>query len=485
MEEERNEAELDRAAARRKRRRQEQTKVVAIAAGAAGVVLLILILIISSIVNTLIKKNKTEAVQETASVETEEVLEVDNVIPEAQEGQEYESETFEEEEEVVEEETVDDTDAAEAEEEEVVPEEEEEQVEEGPAEEELDQMVEEQVANQISSMSIEDKVAQLFFITPGQLLGKESAVDGAGSAFNDKLNKYQIGGVLLEASNMRDANSLSDMISNIQLMVGYPMFVGISDEGGENSPLIQSRVSENVISSEKEIGASLGDSGAYSAGISIGGEMKMFGLNVDFAPYVDVSLQKGSVAEQHGFGTDVETTASLTRNFIKGLEDQGIQSAVKYFPSYGDATQDGKNGQVTSQRSKEQLAEGYLPYQEAIDAGADFVMISHVGLPKLRGDRRPASLSKEVITDIVRDEWGYDGIVITDYMNKSCIYNSYTYAEAAVGAIEAGADMILSVKNFEKSYNGLLDAVKKGTITEERIDESLVRIFRVKYRMEN
>ena len=108
-------------------------------------------------------------------------------------------------------------------------------------------------------------------------------------------------------------------------------------------------------------------------------------------------------------------------------------------------------------------------------------MISHVSLPKIRGDKRPASLSPEIITDIVRGEWGYDGIVITDYMDKSCIYQKYTYAEAAVGAIEAGADMILSTKNFAKSYNGILDAVKKGQLTEERIDQSLTRIYKVKF----
>ena len=94
--------------------------------------------------------------------------------------------------------------------------------------------------------------------------------------------------------------------------------------------------------------------------------------------------------------------------------------------------------------------------------------------------RRPASLSKEVITDIVRTEWKYDGIVITDFMDRSCMYQQYTYAEAAAGAIEAGADMILSPKNFLKSYNGVLDAVNRGQLTEARIDESLRRIYRVK-----
>lgn len=490
MDNEKNEIELDKAAKRRKRRRQEQTRAAIILASAVGVVLLVVIIIISSIIHAFTKKKVEEPVMADA---TQEILDVDNVIPDvAQDAEiaadEVEDQTFETEEE----ETSETDSSEEAQEEEVTEEENQDDAEatEEDAQEDTVATAEEEnariaelVQNKIASMSVEEKVAQLFFVTPGQLMGKESVVDGAGSAFNDRLNEYPVGGILFEADNMRDADTLSSVISNIQLMVDYPMFYGVSDEGGEDSPLIKKNISENVIASEKEIGSSLGDSGAYSAGISIGGELKLIGFNVDFAPYADVSRQKGSVADQRGFGTDLTTTTSLTKNYIKGLEDQSILSTVKYFPSYGDATQDGKNGQVTSQRSKADLEEEYPLYQEAIDAGADFVMISHVGLPKLRGDRRPASLSKEVITDIVREEWGYDGIVITDYMNKSCIYNSYTYAEAGVGAIEAGADMILSVKNFEKSYNGLLDAVKSGQITEERLNESLTRILRLKYSM--
>lgn len=341
--------------------------------------------------------------------------------------------------------------------------------------------LEEMVSSQISSMSIEQKVASLFFVTPSQLMGTESAVTAVGSSFGEKMSAYPVGGVVLDQSCFTTENELKTLVSNIGTYAAAPLFIGVTDEGGEDSPFISSGISENVISSQQEIGQSLGAAGAYSAGISLGSELKQFGINVDFAPCVDISWKEGSVAQSKGFGVDATNTAELGKNVVKGLTDQKIYAAVKYFPGYGDVTQDGNSGQVVSQRTKEDLKNEYEPYLEAIDAGAKFVVVSHVSLPKVRGDKRPASLSPEIITDIIRQEWQYDGIVITDYMNKSCMYQKYTYAEAAVGAIEAGADMILAPKNFQKSYDGLLDAVKSGKISEERIDESLKRIFRVKF----
>ncbi|MDY3770748.1 MAG: glycoside hydrolase family 3 N-terminal domain-containing protein [Lachnospiraceae bacterium] len=347
--------------------------------------------------------------------------------------------------------------------------------------EDAEAVLEEMVASQIAGMSIEQKVAALFFVTPEQLLGIETPVTEVGSSISEKLNQYPVGGIVLKEGNITSAEGLSEMVSNLQVFTQNSLFIGISDEGGEDSPFITSGISENVIASQKETAESLGNTGAYSAGISLGSELKQFGFNVDFAPLADVSLKDGSIAEQKGFGKDAATNAELARNVVKGLTDQSIFAGVKYFPGYGDATQEGNSGQIISQRTRDDLKEEYAPYQEAIDAGAKFLMISHVSLPKIRGDKRPASLSPEIITDIVREEWGYDGIVITDYMDKSCIYQKYTYAEAAVGAIEAGADMILSTKNFAKSYNGILDAVKKGQLTEERIDQSLTRIYKVKF----
>lgn len=464
---------LSREEIRKRRRKKERTQAIAILAG----VILVILILIGTAVFALVKifagketepKPTTVDAVATESLHEEPVESADAGMDETEE--QISDETGEE---TSGEEDGTETDTVAADDE---------QEEQGIFDEEQDAQLEELVNRKISSMTLEEKVAGLFFVTPAQILGIESDVTAVGGEFGEKLAAYPVGGIVLDESNMtgEEENDFSTLVANVKNYVPADTFIGIEESGGEESPFVVSGLTENVISSQKEIGETLGISGAYSAGISIGSELHQYGINVNFSPNVDVSAMEGSVAEKEGFGTDAETTSELGKNMVKGLSDQGIYVAVGHFPGYSDVTQDGDDGQVISDRTKEDLQKEYAPYIEAIDAGADFVMISHVSLPKIRGDKRPASLSKEVITDIVRTEWGYDGIVITDFMNRSCMYKKYTYAEAAVGAIEAGADMILAPKNFLKSYNGILDAVNKGTITQERIDESLRRIYRVK-----
>ena len=472
---------LSREEIRKRRRKKERTQAMALLAAALLVVILLIGGGIFGIVKLVGGKAPKEEKPAVDAVATESVTETpqegsQSEEPAAEAEQETDSDATEEESADTEETTEETADAEELSEE----------TEEAPdsadpfgddaANAQLEALVDEKIA----SLTLEDKVAGLFFVTPAQLMGVESEVKVMGSDFGEKISAYPVGGIVLDASNIGTEEDFSKFIMSLRGYILPGTFIGMEHEGGENSPLVQGGVTETVISPLSEIGESLGASGAYSAGISLGGELRQYAVNVDFAPNVDVSLKEGSVAEAEGFGVDMEETAQLGKNMVKGLSDQGIFTAVKHFPSYGDVTQDGDSGQVISQRTKEDLQGEYAPYIEAIDAGADFVMVSHVSLPRLRGDNRPASLSPEVITDIIRTEWEYDGIVMTDFMNKSCMYQKYTYAEAAVGAIEAGADMILCPKNFMKSYNGILDAVNAGTITEERINESLRRIYRVK-----
>ena len=477
---------LSREEIRKKRRQKERKRALLVLGGIAAVVCLVLCIGIAALVHTISSNHaqKQEAAKQAVLEQQAAEKETAAALAEAKKQEELAAQKAEEAE------TAEAEPADAPEETDVAPDE---ATDAGSSDEtasdqtdavnqeDAEAVLEDMVASQIAGMSIEQKVAALFFVTPEQLLGIETPVTEVGSSVSEKLNQYPVGGIVLKEGNITSAEGLSEMVSNLQVFTQNSLFIGISDEGGEDSPFITSGISENVIASQKEIAEALGNTGAYSAGISLGSELKQFGFNVDFAPLADVSLKDGSIAEQKGFGKDAATNAELARNVVKGLTDQSIFAGVKYFPGYGDATQEGNGGQIISQRTRDDLKEEYAPYQEAIDAGAKFLMISHVSLPKIRGDKRPASLSPEIITDIVRDEWGYDGIVITDYMDKSCIYQKYTYAEAAVGAIEAGADMILSTKNFAKSYNGILDAVKKGQLTEERIDQSLTRIYKVKF----
>ena len=467
---------LSREEIRKRRRKKERTQAMLLLAAAILVVVLLIgggVFLVMRLVGGNTPETEKAAVD---AVTTESVVEDEAESSDADEVAEQ-GNTDEEEvpDEVQDEEEVTET------EDETEDESEDESAVSDPSEGDVNAQLAALVEEKIGSMTLEQKVAGLFFVTPAQLMGLQSDVTTLGSEFGSKIETYPVGGIVLDSSNMSEEQDFSVFISNLKVYMPEGTFIGMEDEGGENSPFVEGGLTENIIASPKEIGESLGESGAYSAGISIGSELRQYSVNVNFAPNVDVSLKSGSVAETTGFGTDINTTAALGKNVINGLSDQEIFTAVKHFPGYGDVTQDGNSGQVISQRTKDDLKAEYTPYLEAIEAGADFVMVSHVSLPKLRGDNRPACLSPEIITDIIRTEWEYDGIVITDFMNKSCMYQKYTYAEAAVGAIEAGADMILSPKNFEKSYNGILDAVNEGTLTEERIDESLRRIYSVKF----
>ncbi|MCR4690240.1 MAG: hypothetical protein K5739_02715 [Lachnospiraceae bacterium] len=483
----------NRAEQRKKRRRKERFRALAIVGGILVAAVLVLVLVIGGAVKLLSPKKaeggKTEV--SAKSEETESVADADDSAstdeaesdPEdsedvdSEEGNSEEGDTSDSEDEDGDKES--DKDSGKEKKKEPA-----EKVAGVALSEEELAALDEQITQNIAGMSLEEKIAKMFIVSPGQLIGTEIEPKSLGGSFSEKLSTYPVSGILIKPANIGTEEEFASFLSTLGMMQSNYMFLAVEEEGGEESPFVSSGITENVISSQKEVGESLGNAGAYSAGISIGGELKNYGINLDLAPTTDVSERSGSYAFSHGFGTDKATTVDLSKNMIRGLEDQGIFSVVKSFPGYGDVNGNGSGGTVSTQKTREQLVDMRDIYMESIKAGGDMLMISHVGVPKVRKDQRPASMSEEVITGIVREEWGYDGVVITDYLDRSCIYSEYTYADAAVGAVEAGADILLSTKNFQKSYDGLMSAVKSKKISEERIDESVRRIMRLLYQLE-
>ena len=211
--------------------------------------------------------------------------------------------------------------------------------------------------------------------------------------------------------------------------------------------------------------------------------MEELNFNVDFAPVADVVSAENAVIGNLSFGSDPNVVGTMVAAEVQGLQESGVSACLKHFPGIGDTTTDTHDEKTVSEKTLEDMQQTDLPaFQSGIDAGADFVMVSHMSLPNVVGDDTPCSLSGAVISDLLRNQLGYNGIVITDALDMSAITDSYSSAEAAVKAIEAGADMLLMPENFEEAYQGVLDAVQNGTISEDRINESLKRIYRVKYR---
>ena len=351
---------------------------------------------------------------------------------------------------------------------------------EEPVVEEEKSQLDEIVDACIAEMPLEDKVAGLFIITPEALTGTDVAIK-AGDTTKEKLSQYAVGGLIYAKQNIKSADQLKEMISGTQGFSKYPLFIGIDEEGGSVSRIAESGLADNV-GTMGDIGTSGDPSKAKEAGSAIAAYLSEYGFNLDFAPVADVILEGNSIIGDRSFGSNAGDDAAMVSACVEGLQEGDVSACLKHFPGLGSTTEDTHEGMATSEKTKEDFeTTDFLSFQGGIDAGADFVMVSHLSVPNITGDNTPSSLSDKMITDILRGELGFNGIVITDAMDMKAVTDYYTSDEAAVKALQAGDDMILMPEDFEAAYQGVLDAVNNGTLSEERINESLQRIYRVKY----
>ena len=271
------------------------------------------------------------------------------------------------------------------------------------------------------------------------------------------------------------------MIDNTLLYTKYPLFIAVDEEGGSVARVADAGLGQTVDSAQT-IGESGDPNNAYQAGVTIGGYLSEFGFNLDFAPVADLANVENSVMEGRSYGSDAASVSQFVTSMMQGLSEQNVTACLKHFPGIGSSVQDTHDGLAVTDRSAEEFrAQEFTVFQAGIDAGAEMIMVGHMAAPSLTGDNTPCSLSQAVVTDILRNEMNYDGVIITDALNMSAISQYYSADEAAVLALRAGCDMLLMPEDFETAYNGVLQAVQEGTISEERINDSLRRIYRIKY----
>lgn len=343
-----------------------------------------------------------------------------------------------------------------------------------------EQKLDEIVNAGIEVMPLEDKVAGLFIVTPESITGVSTAVQ-AGEGTQKALSTYAVGGIVYFGKNMQSEEQLKGMIDNTQLYTKYPLFIAVDEEGGSVSRVAEAGIGTKVDSAQT-IGQTGDANNAYTAGSTIGSYLTGLGFNLDFAPVADLANAEGSVMEKRAYGSDAAAVSTFVTSMMQGLEEQKVTSCVKHFPGIGSTTADTHDGLATTDRSAEDFrANEFVVFQNAIDASANMIMVGHMSAPALAGDNTPSSLSSAVVTDILRNELNFRGVIITDAMNMAAISNYYGADEAAIMALKAGCDMILMPEDFEKAYNGVLEAVRNGTISEERINDSLRRIYRIKY----
>lgn len=363
----------------------------------------------------------------------------------------------------------------------------------------------------IDKMTLEQKVAQLFVVSPETLTGVDS-VQYAGDMTYQALQDYPVGGIVFAKDNIDSSSQFGTMTDNLQSyseeISGLPLFLAAAEEGGSASVLgnndnldeyyensysdddsdYSSSSANSVHSgapSMSEIGRKDDSTNAYEAGKSIGSLMSAYGLNLDLAPVADVLSGNSTGIGNRTFGTDAQTVSDMALEVIRGIQEEDVNAAMKYFPGYGAASSNMSGFPVINSSLDELKKKEFLPYSNAIAQGMDFVMVGHISVPNVTGDDTPASLSEKMISEVLRKDLGFKGIVMTDYLNDKIIVKNYGAADAAVKAIQAGADLLLEPDDLEAAYEGVLKAVKKGDITEDRLDESIYRILRVKLSMQD
>ena len=333
----------------------------------------------------------------------------------------------------------------------------------------------------ISEMTLEEKVAGLFVVTPEAITGVDTAVQ-AGDGTKKALEQYPVGGLIYFKKNIQSEDQIKEMIENSVSYCKYPMFIAVDEEGGTVSRLADGLKLENV-GDMADIGSTGDTTKAYEAMKTVATYMTGYGFNLNFAPVADVLTNEDNASiGDRSFGSDAATVAGMVTAAMNGLEENKVTACIKHFPGLGDASEDTHNGLVVVNKSIEELKQTELvPFVSAIENGANMIMVGHMSLPQISGDNTPATMSKEVISDLLRSELQFNGVVITDAMNMGAITEYYGADEAAIRAFKAGADMVLMPEDFKLAYEGVIEAVKDGTISEDRINNSLKRVFRIKY----
>ena len=338
----------------------------------------------------------------------------------------------------------------------------------------------------LSEMTLEEKVCQMFIVTPESLTGdwQTTYVD---EPLEQALKKYPVGGVILFSYNLTDGEQAKSLISDMQKITtdtcDVGMFVAVDEEGGFVARCADA-LGTTTFDDMAVYGAENDRNKAVEIGSTIAKDISSFGFNLDFAPVTDVNIDPNNELGSRIFSSDPDVVGNMASGVVEGLQDNGVCATLKHFPGLG--AENGNthtNDYVVIDRTVEQLRETELiPFKQAIDSGAAFVMVGHQIVTGF-GDELPCDLSYKCVTEILRNELGFEGIAITDSQLMNTISNVYSSGDAAKKSILAGIDVILIPANVPEAISAVVDAVNSGEISEERIDESVTRILTQKKKL--
>ncbi|MFD9498844.1 glycoside hydrolase family 3 protein [Streptomyces sp. NPDC060035] len=349
----------------------------------------------------------------------------------------------------------------------------------------------------IARMSLEEKVGQLFVMrvyghsatAPDQADIDANLTEIGVRTAAELISTYHVGGIIYFAwaHNTRDPHQIADLSNGIQRagLAGptpLPLLVSTDQEHG-----IVCRVGEpaTLMPGAMALGAGGSRSDARTAGRIAGAELAALGINQNYAPDADVNVNPANpVIGVRSFGSDPESVAGLVAAQVKGYQSSGIASTAKHFPGHGDTSTDSHTGLPYIHHTREQWAElDAPPFRAAVAAGIDSIMTAHIVVPALDPSEDPATLSRPILTGILREELGYDGVVVTDSLGMEGVRTKYGDERVPVLALQAGVDQLLNPPNLSVSWNAVLAAVRSGEISEARIEESILRILRLKSKL--
>ncbi|MER8042840.1 glycoside hydrolase family 3 protein [Streptomyces sp. NPDC094032] len=349
----------------------------------------------------------------------------------------------------------------------------------------------------LSRMSLAEKVGQLFVM---RVYGHSAtAPDQADIDANLKeigvrtaaelVERYHVGGIIYFAwaHNTRDPHQIAELSNGIQRAAlaqdtPVPLLLSTDQEHG-----IVARVGApaTLLPGAMALGAGGSHEDARAAGRIAGAELAALGIRQDYAPVADVNVNPGNpVIGVRSFGADPEAVAGMVAAQVKGYQRAGIAATSKHFPGHGDTAVDSHNGlPVITHTAEQWAAVDAPPFQAAIRAGIESIMTAHIVVPALDPSGDPATLSRPILTGILRERLGFDGVVVTDSLSMEGVRTKYGDDRVPVLALKAGADQLLNPPNLDVAWNAVLKAVEGGELTEARLDESILRILRMKARV--
>ncbi len=323
-----------------------------------------------------------------------------------------------------------------------------------------------------AGMSLEEKVGQLFMIAT-----YSNRTESYYAGIADQIAKYHLGGlVFFQGSAIQQAQ----LTNRYQALAHTPLLIGIDAEWGLGMRL------DNTISFPKQItlGAINDLSLIEDMGFEIGKQCKRLGIQINFAPVADINTNpENPVINYRSFGESVTEVSDRVSAYAKGMKKAGIMACAKHFPGHGDTDTDSHVAMPIINKSKNQLLETELkPFKRLIDEKIDAVMTGHLYIPSLVSNNQPATVSKDIVMDLLRSQMHFEGLAITDALNMRGITRQYSPGGADVAAFEAGNDILLQTGNLDAAYTKLLEGFQNESLSIDQLNNSVRKILAAKYK---